>query len=134
MAVEGVGGCCLGGCLLGGDVCSGEVSARGLPTGGVCLGKGVCPRGFLPRGCLPGECTLPWTQRQTPLSWTEFLTHASENITFPQLLLRTVKITSNKHHQCPDMDKVSTQCTCVHLWSDKNVFLFSLVSVSSHPL
>ena len=24
--------------------------------------------------------------------WTEFLTHACENITFPQLLLRTVKM------------------------------------------
>ena len=41
--------------------------------GGVCLEGGVCP------GC-------------TQLSlWTEFLTHARENITFPQLLLRTVK-------------------------------------------
>ena len=26
--------------------------------------------------------------------WTEFLTHACENITFPQLLLRTVNIIS----------------------------------------
>ena len=28
----------------------------------------------------------------TPLLWTEFLTHACENVTFPQLLLRTVII------------------------------------------
>ena len=44
-----------------------------------------CLGGCLPRreGCLPGGCTPP------PL-WTEFLTHACENITFPQLLLRTV--------------------------------------------
>ena len=32
----------------------------------------------------------------TPL-WTEFLTHAYENITFPQLLLRAVK---NGYHLC----------------------------------
>ena len=29
--------------------------------------------------------------------WTEFLTHACENITFPQLLLRTVKISLMFH-------------------------------------
>ena len=44
---------------------------------GVCLGWGVCP-GM----CLPGGCVSAL--------WTEFLTHACENITFPQLLLRTV--------------------------------------------
>ena len=55
---------------------------------GVCVqGRCVCPRGGVCPGqvCLPGGCTPP------PL-WTEFLTHACENITFPQLLLRTVKI------------------------------------------
>ena len=38
----------------------------------------------------PQPCThpLPCT---SPPPWTEFLTHACENITFPQLLLRTVK-------------------------------------------
>ena len=41
-------------------------------------GEDVCAGG-LPRGCLP----------DTPL-WTEFLTNACENITFPQLRLRTV--------------------------------------------
>ena len=39
------------------------------------------------RGCLPRGV-------YTPL-WTEFLTHACENIPFLQLLLRTVKITNN---------------------------------------
>ena len=40
-------------------------------------GGSVCPEGCLPGGCLP---------------WAEFLAHACENITFSQLLLRTVKI------------------------------------------
>ena len=52
------------------------------------MGKGVCPgEGCLPRGCLPKEC---WDT--PPSKWTEFLTHACENITFPQLLLRAVII------------------------------------------
>ena len=48
----------------------------------VCLG-GVCPEGVSAQGgvCLGG----------VPL-WTEFLTHACENMTFQQLLLRTVNI------------------------------------------
>ena len=53
--------------------------------------RGVClPGGGLPRGCLPnlsggGAC-------QTRPLWTEFLTHACENITFPQLRLQMVKM------------------------------------------
>ena len=46
--------------------------------GDVCLG-GVCIGGV----CLGGVHLPPWT---------EFLTHACENITFPQLLFRTVKM------------------------------------------
>ena len=46
-------------------------------------------------GCLPmkGVCLQGGGGGSVhhPL-WTEFLTHACENITFPQLLLRTVKI------------------------------------------
>ena len=106
--VSAQGGVCGGGCLWRG------VSAWGcLPKGGVCPG-GICPRigvsarGCLPRGCLPRMVsawgvskyahrqTSPWPQRQTPpsLMWTEFLTHTCENVTFPQLCLRTVKITN----------------------------------------
>ena len=54
----------------------GGVTAQGR----VCLGEGwvgvclVCPEGV-------------W---QTSHLWTEFLTHTCENITFPQLRLRTV--------------------------------------------
>ena len=50
---------------------------------GVC----VCPRGV----CVSGGVS-PHAMGQTPPR-TEFLTHACENITFPQLLLRTVIIT-----------------------------------------
>ena len=59
------------------------------------LGVGCLPGGCLPRGCLPGECIPACNGADTPLlqPWTEFLTHACENITFPQLLLQTVKIT-----------------------------------------
>ena len=54
------------------------VSAQG--EGGVCLGGGVCPGGRLPQ-CMLGYHT-PGTRHTPP--WTEFLTHASENITLPQ--------------------------------------------------
>ena len=56
------GGVCQGGCLPA--------------KGGVCLPGGVFT---CQEGCL----------EDTPL-WTEFLTHACENITFPQLRLRMV--------------------------------------------
>ena len=48
-------------------------------------GRGVCPGDV----CVSGGVSqhMQWG-RQPP--WTEFLTHAYENITFPQLLLRTV--------------------------------------------
>ena len=90
--VSAQGGVCRDGVYL---VCLGEASAQGVSVrGGVCL---VCMgvstrRGCLPRGCLPWGC-LPILSRgclvDTPL-WTEFLTHACGNITFPQLRLRTV--------------------------------------------
>ena len=54
-------------------VCGGGVSARESAKG----------RGCLPRGVYPNGAHTPRT---------DFLTHACENITFPQPLLRTVKI------------------------------------------
>ena len=48
------------------------------------LGGSVCPGECLPRGCLPKEVCV-----HRPL-WTEWLTDRCKNITFPQLLLRTV--------------------------------------------
>ena len=51
----------------------------------------VCPEGCLPRGCLPGwgeggVCpvypSIHWVKHPP---WTDFLTHACENITFQQV-------------------------------------------------
>ena len=70
------------------------VSPRGcLPSLGVCHG------GVWPVGCLPGKGVCPegvfaqgvYVCIHLPLC-TKFLTQACENITFPQLCLRTVKI------------------------------------------
>ena len=67
--------------------CSGHLGERvvvcqGVSALGVCVYLGrVSAQWCLPRGA---HLPLP--------PWTEFLTHACENITFPQLLLRTVKI------------------------------------------
>ena len=58
---------------LGGVVCQ-EVSARGL---------GVSALGIHP-----------------PTLWTEFLTHACENISFPQLRLRMVKMSDISNTVC----------------------------------
>ena len=68
-----------------------------MPGGCLPRGAKVYPSGCLPMGCLPtgvsasggGGCTPPLPP------WTEFLTHGCENITFPQLRLRTVKSNSN---------------------------------------
>ena len=62
-----------------------------LPRG--CLPGGVSVRGCLPKGCLPGRGISPGSVH-LPL-WTEFLTHASENITFPQLLRAVTKAICN---------------------------------------
>ena len=51
-------------------------SAQGVFTWGVSAYGGG--------GCLSGGVHLP--------QWTEFLTHVCENITFPQLCWRTVKM------------------------------------------
>ena len=67
----GEGVCLLGGCRKTGGVCSAQGVSAG---GGWCLPGGGC----LPRGVY------------TSLLWTKFLTHACENITFPQFRLRTV--------------------------------------------
>ena len=57
-------------------------SGRLLGGGGVSAWGVVSAHGGLPGG---GVCQTPHTPPRT-----EFLTHACENITFPQLLLRTV--------------------------------------------
>ena len=93
-------GCLPRGCLPGGGGCL----PSGLSAQSRCLPAGVydCV-GCLPGGvCLGGVClrraVSAWGGAQPPFGsrgrhsslWTEFLTHACENITFLQLLLRTV--------------------------------------------
>ena len=69
---------CWGVYLSGGCTCLEGVSAWGCTCWGVYLSGGcTC------LGCTcPGGCTCP----DTPHLWTEFLTHATENITLPQTL------------------------------------------------
>ena len=59
------------------------------PSGGG--GEVSAQEGVSARGCLMAGGCLPLGLYTSPL-WTEFLTSACENITFPQLRLRTVKI------------------------------------------
>ena len=47
------------------------------------LGWGVCLNACIPSGTGPGHPPGPWSGH--PTLWTEFLTHASENIALPQL-------------------------------------------------
>ena len=78
--------CCSGrrgGCLpIGGVVCTG-----GWWVGGVCPLGGVCPRGVSPSLYWAGVVSAPVQAgiHTPPPHWTKFLTHACENITFPQL-------------------------------------------------
>ena len=70
-----------------GGVCSwGDVSPGGMSAPGGCLLPGVsAPRGST-EGCLLPGGVSQHALRQTPSPlWTEFLTHACENITLAQL-------------------------------------------------
>ena len=98
------GGVCPGWCLLG-DVCPGGC----LPGG---LSAWVC----LPGGSTQGGVSLACLLRgvYTSLLWTKFLTHACENITFPQLRLRLVKI------QCSNADAMK----CAHSLHVTSYFLW----------
>ena len=63
--------------------CSGRLGGVSA-SGGMVSGQGVSPWGVSSWGIYPEGGGSPL--------WTEFLTHACEIITFPQLLLRTVMI------------------------------------------
>ena len=83
------------GCLLqGGCTWSQGVSAPGGCTwswGGVCSREGVPG----PGGCTWSQGGGTWSGTTSPL-WTEFLTHASENITLPQTSFAGVKNVFNR--------------------------------------
>ena len=79
-------------CIPVGCVPSAVVAVLGW---GVCLGRRCLPLGdsaweVSTWGCLPGGVLHLDPEADTSTLWTEFLTHACENITFLQLLLRTV--------------------------------------------
>ena len=84
--------CCSGRLMIGvfsqGGVCicHGRIWPGGCPPRGVSAYGGVCPGGVYPRGGCWG-CTPPIGGQ----------TDTCENITFPQLLLRTVDKTSLLH-------------------------------------
>ena len=82
------------------------------PGGGVCPSWGVYPGDVYPGGCLPGGCVSQHALRQTP-PCTKFLTHACENITFPQLRLPTV-ISITSLGRTPPPHKNCTFCTILH--------------------
>ena len=121
--VSGPGGCLVGGvwsrgCLLRGGgwggVCSGGCLLLGgylvwgvcLVLGGVWSGGGVCLSAYWD--------TTPPRTRHLPL-WSEFLTHAYENITLSQLRLRAViKQTSLKIKKCKKSNSSYQNCWFTH--------------------
>ena len=74
-------------------------TARFLTVVWVPGGEGVSPMGWV---CVSGVCVfrgvcvqgvyIPPDPEADPPPWTEGMTHACENITFSQLLLRAVKM------------------------------------------
>ena len=83
------------------------------PSSGGCPGglrlRQVSRRGVCPVGLREGVCVYVQGVFTFPL-WTEFLTHACGNITFPQPLLRTVNMFSTR----PILSSISCIlfCTC----------------------
>ena len=78
-----------------------------------CSGRRVgclpqCMLGYMPSGC--------W---DTPRLWTEFLTHACENITFPQLLLWTVTRLSDPRFD-PSLENYQITVYICGRWHDEN--------------
>ena len=117
--VPGPGGCTL---PVQGGVPAGGVPARGSARGGTCLvpggvpGPGGCtctggvPAGgvYLPEGYLP---------RYSPL-WTEFLTHACENITLPKTSFAGGNDTQKRSELKP------LKVTCFEICTKESSFMF----------
>ena len=104
------------------DVCPGSVClGRGIcPLVGVCLGGGGCAGGIC-MGCVcSGGVSAPvHAGIQTPLLWTEFLTHACENITFLQLRLRTV--INRMGQRFNEKPLPLSECSSLQLGAFKNI-------------
>ena len=91
---------CPRGCLAGevstqGGVCPGGVCPRGCLPRGVSAQGGVCPRvrwGCLPGGCLPRAVSARGGSATNQPPWTEFLSHASENITLQAVKIYTCQL------------------------------------------
>ena len=128
-----------GGCLPKGGVCPGDVYLGGcLPKGCVYLEGVPCD---LSHQAFDVTCMLSllqlrlksnaaayivlvmWPDKECwdtppfpspPTMWTEFLTHACENITFPQLLLRAANINqpSGWCHKHVHKTQYSKECDC----------------------
>ena len=75
-----------------GGLCPRGVSVQGVSVQGVSI-QGVSVQGVSVQGVSVQEGSPP--ERRPPSSWTEWLTHASENITFQQLRLRAVTINND---------------------------------------
>ena len=73
------------------DRCSGRLSCHALPLPAMHAPYHACPLVMHAATC-PPACMPPQPPPRMALLWTEFLTHTCENITFPQLLLRTLKM------------------------------------------
>ena len=111
-------GCLPKGSAWGEGVCSGGC----LPRRSGCLPRvvsawGYLPRRVCPRGCLPWGCP-PCDQNSS---------HACENITFPQLRMRTVtKYTKIKHDSKSRV--FSFYLLLAHQWNGCEFYDFTVIS------
>ena len=88
-----------GGCLPRGNGCITPQTQRQTPHPDPYTHTPLDPEADTPRPttCWDTHNPLPIACWDTPQPWTEFLTHACENTTFLQLLLRAVIIKINRH-------------------------------------
>ena len=83
--------------------------------------EGVGYSGPMSGGVPPTMWLIPWCILPPPDPlWTEWLTDACENMTFPQLLLRVVKIPRNPWRLCWVALPISGFASCGSLYKLKN--------------
>ena len=80
---------------------------------------------------IPHPCMTPLPHMPPSLLWTEFLTHACENITFPQLLLRAVKINNKSYATLTvlislsiEVEEINSECKIILIF-----YLFNAVII-----